>query len=199
MHGTLANIFQEMAQYEKSIASYQKSLDILRETVINTVRESHLAILEIPMQIQYRHQDALDCFNQSLSIAREIGNEAGVASKLGTIAIIHQVLGNYDEAIANFQLPIEMTRKLGHKRNQGLALGNLGGLFVELKRFEEAEPYLLEALELCQHTFPDAVGVYCGTLAWMYAQQANITKAFHYLTKGEGTIKVIPIEYGQFM
>ena len=75
----------------------------------------------------------------------------------------------------------------------------MGGLFVELKRFEEAEPHLLQAMELCQQTFPAAVGVYCGTLAWMYAQQSNMTQAFHYLTKGEETIKVIPIEYGQFL
>ena len=31
LHGTPANIFQEMAQYEKSIASYQQSLDNLRD------------------------------------------------------------------------------------------------------------------------------------------------------------------------
>ena len=96
------------------------------------------------------------------------------------------------------QTTVEMTRKLGHKRNQGLALGNLGGLFVELKRFEEAEPHLLQHWALSAH-ISCSVGVYCGTLAWMYAQQANMTQVFHYLKKGEETIKVIPIEYGQFL
>ena len=76
-----------------------------------------------------------------------------------------------------------MTGKLGAQRNQGLALGNLGGLFVELKRFEEAEPCLLQAMELCQQTFPAAVGVYCGTLAWMYAQQ-TMTKSISLFNEG---------------
>ena len=69
MLGTLGNIYQEMAQYEKSIDLYQQSLGILRE--IGHKYSEGIALGNLGntyANIGFGILEALECFNQSLSI-----------------------------------------------------------------------------------------------------------------------------------
>ena len=65
------------------------------------------------------------------------------------LVIMKMPLEHYKEALT-------ITRDIGNKSGEGINLGNLGDLLMLVHRWEEAERYLILAIEICGRTTPAA-------------------------------------------
>jgi ATP/maltotriose-dependent transcriptional regulator MalT len=66
------------------------------------------------------------------------------------LGVVHGVLGELDQALAVTQAARELAARMDARSSTGLAASNLAGIYVELRRFDEASRLLDEAVDIAE-------------------------------------------------
>lgn len=74
----------------------------------------------------------------------------------------HQYLGNYGEALKCMKNALEINKEKGDLESIAINMGNIGGLLVTCKYYDEAFPYLREAIILSEE-----LGYYSKFVNWL--------------------------------
>lgn len=128
---------------------------------------------------QGRHAEALACFEQVFAIAEEGGDAAAAAAALDHQALAKKYLGHYDTALALTHDALTRYRALGQVVGEAICLANLGGLYLSRDDAAAAEPYLLEAVALCEREGLD------GPLQYALGNLCDIDLRFGRLEAGQ--------------
>ena len=94
---------------------------------------------------------------------------------------------------------IAKERLTRNKLTEGILLGNLGDSLLHLKRMDEAQQVLRQAIVICEESLPLATGAFRGSLACLLAQQDQFDEAQGMLNMGEPMVKPRADEHAKFL
>ncbi len=149
------HFFAGMAYFEQS--RKDSALFFLQQAVFFADRSLHL-------QIQVRSRLKLIDYYQVLDnptrtdalieeltpLVKKLNNPTYTAGFENTQGNRSNSAGQYDKALGHFLKALEAYRLLGNESNIAINLNNIGNVLMELKKNQEAIPYLKEAISLTQ-------------------------------------------------
>ncbi|HEY1038846.1 MAG TPA: tetratricopeptide repeat protein [Bacteroidia bacterium] len=84
-------------------------------------------------------------FQQSLNLAQKHGNRSDIANAYNNIGVNYYYEGNYLKANENYLLALKEMTSLKNYEGMANAQANLGNVNLDLKKYDEAEKFYLEA------------------------------------------------------
>ena len=127
------------------------------------------------------YANAVNYYNRSLIIRLAIADHYGTASIYNNIGGVFMIQGKIDSAITCFNHAITLMKEYG-ERNLGNSYHNLGLCFLSLDKQDEAEKYLIEALEH-KISFSDSneIVITAHELAELHLTQHDPEQAYHFI------------------
>ena len=195
-YGNIGSVCINQKNFEKAREYYSKALSIDQKTGNQKWIASDLSNIGITYFSQNNYSKAIEYYFQALTINRQIKNKRDISMNLGNIGNVYNKLGEeninnkkrsdslfnlaadyYFEAIS---IDIELERKLGI----AIKYGNLGDLYTKMKKYNEAEKFLLHAISLT-----DSLGAYDLLDNWhksisdLYEITNNANKALYHFKR----------------
>ena len=99
---------------------------------------------------QYLKQDslAINSYQNAYNIYYERADTLRMSMALNNIGISYKNLQNYDQALDYFNQALVLKRLTNNKKKVASTLYNIGGVLIIQHRYQEAKPYLIEALQI---------------------------------------------------
>jgi len=186
-------VYHDLENYVKALEYYQQSLAVCRE--LGNKRDIAKAVgnIAILYDDQGQYKKALVYYSEAMKLNEEIGNRRSLAINLSNAGGLYVELGKeaktnctcsndsgyFDLAKQCYSKALKINREIGNKRSEGLNKGNLGELYMYMTRFKEAEPLLLEALQIARSLGElTYVKTWYEALTELYESQGNHIKAF---------------------
>ncbi|TAL57965.1 MAG: tetratricopeptide repeat protein [Bacteroidetes bacterium] len=164
--GNIGNIYYEQGDYPKALDCYLKSLKI-KETLGDKAGITHqLGNIGNIYQEQGNYPGALDYYCKALMVAEETGSKKGIAKALYNIGCVYsaeadKITANNNsikkdslkqKALIYYFKALKIYEELGEKDGIASVFGNIGLLYIDTKKYAEAEKFLLNALKLDKQT-----------------------------------------------
>lgn len=177
-------VYSELYQYKKTLEHYSKAL-LLWKRLNDTCRIADcLNNMGIVYWQQKKLQEAKLYYDSSLSLYDIINDTPGIIRCKNNLAIVAKANGAYKTAIANY---FDVLSYHESKKNRIKAANvslNIGVLQMELKNFQDAETYLIQALQMYINEKADKNVIEAhNNLGILYSRQFKYEKALlHYKT-----------------
>ncbi len=175
-----------LLQYDASIETYNKALNIARKTgdwqeiitILNNIGNNYYKIAQ--------YVKAMDYLQQTLKAEEEHGEEANLSVVLNSIGMVYQAWGDKEKAILYYTRALEIDRKYMNLDKIGIRLNNLGILYQELNDYDTALNYLKEALENDKHINNEfRLAIRLNNIASIYIMQGEFDSTLVYLQEVE--------------
>ena len=153
----LGSAYQNLSQYKKAIALYQKSLAIDRKIGNRQGETISLGNLGSIYHALSQYQQAIAFYQQSLAIQREIGDRAGEASSLGNLGRAYCILSQYHQSLKFYQQSLAIQREIGNRAGEARSLGGLGSACYSLSQYQKAIALFQQSLTI-QREIGDRAG-----------------------------------------
>lgn len=136
-----------LGEFDKAWEMQQKSFDIFLE-VDNEwgIADSYLGFGNIK-NLQGENVKAIRFYEKSDSLYARLGNEYARATPMNNMGTIYYAQRDYEKALGLFSKAISILDKLGiQDASRTLYVGNIGEVKMEQGEYEEAEKWLMQAL-----------------------------------------------------
>jgi len=136
--------YQESADYCDKAIAIQKEIDEKTDLAISyRYKASSLLFVEGALE------QALQTVNKSINVYNVIG-ETGLPllASINGRGNILKYMKRYDEAIADYQFIYEKVMEMGMENYAIPPIANIGHVYLIQEKYEDALPYILEAIEL---------------------------------------------------
>lgn len=140
---------------------YEESVDYANEAI--AIQEAIGAKEDLGISLRYKASsqlfvdgaldDALVTINKAINLYRAMG-ETGLPlmASLNGRGNILKYMGRYEEAIADYRLIYEKALEMGMDRYTIPSVANIGHVYVLQEKWEEAIPYIMEAIDRMKKT-----------------------------------------------
>lgn len=163
-YGNIAVVYMEQKEYKKALEFLFKAIKISEGIGNKKNTSTQLGNIGVVYKELLDYPRALHYYNKALKLDEETGYKIGIARHLNNIGVIYYDLGekaektgnkkeankNYIETIKFYTRALIIEEEIGDKTSLAINLGNFGALFIKLKRYKEAEQYLLKAIQLSE-------------------------------------------------
>ena len=168
--GNLADLLRMQGKYAEALAAYAEALAAYAEALAAYAEERTIfeqqneltAVATVWHQIGIVHRDtgnydeAEAAYRRSLEIMTQTNNRAGQASSLGQLGnLYNDNLGRLEEAVTFYRQAADLNVELGDLRYEGVTRNNIAMTLLKLKRYDEARPEIMRAIE-CKNQFGHA-------------------------------------------
>jgi len=183
----LGSIYLLLGDYEIALEYLLTSLERNRQlenqpevgSVMNMIASLHV--------LQENYDRAIEYYSQARSMMDELGETEMVGSLIMNIGVTHYYMNNFEEALGYY----EEARKIGESDEVGnprlymIAITNIGNVQIELGEYEQAEAYLLEAIDFFRENRLNVnlTGTYL-YLAKLYHRTGDFEKALEQTING---------------
>ncbi|HUN81646.1 MAG TPA: serine/threonine-protein kinase [Phycisphaerae bacterium] len=147
----LALCLQQLGRLTEALPNYQAAVAMWQRVYKGDHPELALGLSNTAycLQDMGRTSEALSYYDSALAMRRRIykSDHPDIMQNIHNAAICQLALGRLDEALVNFQAALAMSRKVlpaGHAHIAVCQIG-VGETLTRLRRFDEAEPQLIEA------------------------------------------------------
>ena len=147
---SLSAIYGDLGMYAEAIEALIRAEEIAREC--HSLRDQTRFITNqgtMYMEVG-DNEKALELLGRVLSLADEIGYDKMKVFALGSIGMVYRELGDYERALEYSLLSLTFRPEITPKYQRSDALVNAADVYCRMGRFDEAEPLLREALEICR-------------------------------------------------
>lgn len=184
--------FYEMdGEFSKAESSYQKALEQLESAGYLPSLEYVFVMNELALLYtnQSRYPLAEEIYLQSLNMLDRMGgDEASEADTQFNLAQVYFSLGRYDEALASYMGILKSDQELYGERSYYAATSSfvIGDIYTELKKYPDAEKFLLAAQSIFEETRETGSVEYARTLnnlMRLYTFSGDFGKANEYAGK----------------
>lgn len=175
---SLGTVLQSQGKYDEAIKAFERSIQIEERLGNLHGRAIALSSLGGVLRRQGKLDEAIKAFQESSEIEQRMGNLRGQAQAVYLLGDIFERQGRFDDAITAYQNSLNIERKLGNRDGQARTLNSLGSVFQRLKKVEQSEKLLKEAIEI-DPTFVDAYS----SLGIIYYDQKRFLEALNYFQK----------------
>lgn len=181
---SIGNIYNFYLSIDASaLEYYQKAYDIGKATRNKRIQAQALNNLGLIYEKQNKLDKAIETYRTALQYNQEVGSLYGQNYNLRNLASVHTKLGKHTEALTfRKEAGILLTEKIGDKSLIATNLRQANVNLIALKRFDEAEKNLEEALKITQaiKEYKELPRVY-EDFALLEEARDNLPKALEYL------------------
>lgn len=164
--GNIGLIYLYQNDYQKSLDYFFKALEVDEELGNKNSVARHLGNIGGVFVLKEDFSKGIDYYFKASKMCEELGNKYGVAMNLGNIGNIYSTEANkitgsnnsvkkdslQQKALDYYFKSLKIEEELGNKNGITKQLCNIGDLFGNIKKYTEAEKYLLEALKLVRYS-----------------------------------------------
>jgi diguanylate cyclase (GGDEF)-like protein len=146
---SLSAVYGDLGMYAEAIEALIRAEEIAREC--HSLRDQTRFITNqgtLYMEVG-DNKKALELLERVLVLADEIGYDKMKVFALGSIGMVYRELGDYDQALEYSRLSLTFRPEMTPKYQRSDVLVNAADVYCRMRRFDEAEPLLREALEIC--------------------------------------------------
>jgi len=198
--GNIGLVYYEQKDFKKVLEYYFKSLKINEASKNLKGIATNLGNIGIAYCSLGDYEKALEYDLRALKMYEDRGNKSGIARNLCNIAIVYYNMAkqikkksgdsailltefktNCGKALDYFFQSLKVNEELGRKNGIVISTGNIGSIFIDLKKYDESEKYLLRSLNLS-----DSIGDLLGemeahvNLSVLYTLEGNYKKALEH-------------------
>ncbi len=142
----IGNVWGNMGKADSSIVYYLKALSIDNETgeqlgasiIHNNIGNIYSA--------EGAYKKAIEHFEKALKIRQEMGAEKRYMQCYSNLATVYSRMSDYQKAEEYSRLGLEIALKYDNKAYAGIIVNSLGSSYNDQNRFQEAIPWLDQAL-----------------------------------------------------
>lgn len=180
----MADLYQLTSQYDKAFTRKFKLLKIADS--IND--ENNVAAIYLDIGELYRDQNetdhAIEYLQKAYEAFKKLEITRGMLVSKANLALAYSQKDPSD-ALSIFEEFVDEFHHLFSKNDSARALGNLANYLVDLKRYDEAEKYILEAVEIRESlNYPLGLAFSYRELAEIYLRTGRYLQAYNYAVKG---------------
>jgi len=178
---SIGNIYRQTDRFKDAIISYEQANEIFKSQ--NLMKDYAMGLQNIANALATvgNYDAANHKYNEALSILENLDNDAETAMVLGNLGDLYYKQGQNVQALAINLKALAVRKTLPHKKSTAINLENIGRIYLELKKYNEADDYLSEALQLAQEiNSKDFFQDIYGDLAKLSVAQNNFKKAYNY-------------------
>jgi tetratricopeptide (TPR) repeat protein len=151
--GQLADVLRRQGKYAEAAAGHEEARAIFEQQ--NEPSGVATAWHQIGMVHQEagHYDEAEAAYRQSLEIKTRSKDRAGQARSLVQLGNLYvDGLGRPEEAVTFYRQAADICVALGDVRREGVMRNNIAGTLLQLKRYDEARPEIMRAIE-CDRQF----------------------------------------------
>ncbi|AFZ20958.1 CHAT domain-containing protein [Allocoleopsis franciscana] len=180
-------------QFEASLQSWQRALDLYREIKDRQGEGAAWGNLGMNYYELRNYPKAIECFQQVLAIARELSVHQVEANSLKGLGLSYSAMGHYSKAIEYYQQILAIVQERKDRSSEGYlvkqlemdleedALNNLGVVYLRLGDYPKALEYYQQNLVLVRkRKYRQAEGTALNNLGVVYLRLGDYPKALEY-------------------
>lgn len=176
----LSVIWKEQGRYDEAFKAAFESLNIA-DSIGDDFRVAVFSLdIGLMFYDQYQTDEAVSSFQRSYNAFKELGIKGGMMAAKGNIGLAYKQI----DASKAYETYDEMLKEFGSlfsKNDSARCFSNLGNILIDLERYDEAEKYILQALELREAlNFPSSLAYSYKELAELYLKTEEFNKAKYY-------------------
>ena len=134
----LGDIEREHGDFEESVITYQKLIDLASKAG-DTVRVANtLNRLAWGYYQQGRLEESLEVYVKDLEISKEIENKMLIGNCLGNIGNIYRDWNYFEKAVEYYTLSIEVSQEIGDMYNLTWLYEDISKMYANMGRYEKA-------------------------------------------------------------
>lgn len=149
-NSVLGGIYWYLEEYDKSIFSYQKAVQLLSEIGNKRILANTLYNLGEAYSTVGDFKNASESFNKSIEISEEIGDQAQVVLSYAGLGTIYFQQEKYIESLNSFEEALSVFEMVGNSFYKTVLLNESSRSYIKLGRFSEAKKNLTASLNLAQ-------------------------------------------------
>ena len=171
-------VLHDLGHYPRAAEASAEAVRLFQQSGVADPISLALALNYLGVNLQANGQlaESVGPTERSLRLNEEHGppDDPEVAWGWGSLGYINYQLGHHDVAVEQFEHALELARRVFDGDHYDLAhhLNNLGGVYHRIGRIAEAEPLLVEGLEMNQRMFATEPH---GSLARAYMNLASLS------------------------
>ncbi|MCP4429171.1 MAG: tetratricopeptide repeat protein, partial [Chloroflexi bacterium] len=152
----LADVLRRQGKYAAAVAGYEEARDIFEQQNEPATVATAWHQMGIALQDAGQYDEAERAYRRSLEIKTQHNNRAGQASSLGQLGnLYNDNLNRPEEAVTFYRQAADIFVELGDLRSEGTVRNNIADTLRKLKRYDEARPEIMRAIE-CDRQFGHA-------------------------------------------
>ena len=185
----LGSLYYDIEQYKVAESYFKLAL----QTAIKAKDQKGIAHGNFTLGNTYKElkqfQKARAHYSKGLDLANELKNDNEIALSSWGLGQVDVIEGNYNNALERFQRALKINRQIKNEYHKDAVLISIADTYVKLKKFKEAEPYVMEAYDNAVKTnFLVVLSKTLPLIVEINKKQRKFEKALDYQTK---LIKVI--------
>ncbi|HSB66323.1 MAG TPA: tetratricopeptide repeat protein [Anaerolineales bacterium] len=131
---------------------YEESIDILRLAGDKPLLADGLIYLGIILHLGGKYEQAKSVVDEGLILAQECNDRWIEAYAIYNLGYLDSLKGNYANGYTQMMAGLAMWRDIGDPFSIALGLNFLVSTLIKLKRYKEAQAFMLESIDLCEQT-----------------------------------------------
>lgn len=155
----LAKVYTAMGQYDKALEYHQRALSIfesqknLNKKSKNSIIAQYYLKIGLVYYMKKNYNKSLDYYNQALDLIGNAKDDASLKGKsiiYNNMALNYKSLGSVEKALDIIRKSEEIINTIGLDNYEFYTLTSFSEIYSNLNKFEEAEKYLLKAIEIAK-------------------------------------------------
>lgn len=152
----LAKVYTALEQYDKALEYYKRAFEIYNNQK-NNRKDNKLLITaqyysKIGLTYYYKtdYNNSMDYYSKALDIIEKLKDEESLKGKsiiYNNLALNYKAMGQIEKALQTIKKSEEIINKIGIDSYEFLTLTSFSEIYAKLNKFDEAEKYLLKAIE----------------------------------------------------
>ncbi|MEO7308759.1 MAG: tetratricopeptide repeat protein [Chitinophagaceae bacterium] len=144
----LATLYNQTGEYNLAMEYYQKAMTLSKQ--YKYVQSQALILNNIGNLYarQKKFDSAVSLYRQAIPLYAQLNDLPGQGMVRNNIGNMLSDKGIYDSALTELKAALEIRQKLGSQNDIAATLNNMGRAAGKIKKYKEAEQYLLQSLNL---------------------------------------------------
>ncbi|MCB2218848.1 MAG: tetratricopeptide repeat protein [Bacteroidetes bacterium] len=147
-YNNIGKVYESWGYYDIAIEHYQNSLQYLADGAHPSRRAVRLSNIGTSFYKMGDYDEALNYLNEALGIDQLVGDREKVAVRNNEIASVLFASGDPSTAIEYNQKALQYFRSVNRKESLSIVLKDMGAFNIALLKYEAAEKFLKESLEI---------------------------------------------------
>jgi tetratricopeptide (TPR) repeat protein len=180
----IGNCYKTLADYEKAVDYYKKSLDIRNQNRdMKGVADNYIDI-GIIKSLKGNYESAEEYYKKAVEIQNEIKDEPGLAKAYRNIGNVYYYQGETNQSIEYYQKSLVLSEKINDLESVSRCYNNIGMIYSERALYNWAEEYFSKSLVIKKKTGDKrGIATAYNNLGDVYFKQQKYSEANDFYSK----------------